>query len=263
MLRKSILLSIVVLAGATTPTPGLGVRHASSSSRVAEQFAQRLREIDESIADGSARRAYGRADSLVRDMANQFVSGEGVGEYLGSALVLRAIAAHKRGWEREALWDWHVATQLFPALVEHPLSAYGETGPFLKSHPVPADEHPDTDLTKERSPASIEGLEPPKVKVQPKVHFPRGQHGLAPVVVDLAVIVGTDGRPRAPKILQADGALPQVCMALDSFRKWVFEPATLNGKPIEAFYTLTVNFRSRELAPRSKSQRVRPNPPPG
>lgn len=30
--------------------------------------------------------------------------------------------------------------------------------------------------------------------------------------------------------------------ALASVEKWVFEPATLDGKPVKVYYTLTVNF---------------------
>lgn len=30
--------------------------------------------------------------------------------------------------------------------------------------------------------------------------------------------------------------------AVDAIRKWKFEPATLNGKPVDVYYNLTVNF---------------------
>ena len=30
--------------------------------------------------------------------------------------------------------------------------------------------------------------------------------------------------------------------ALDAVEKWKFKPATLEGKPVKVFYTLTVNF---------------------
>jgi protein TonB len=31
--------------------------------------------------------------------------------------------------------------------------------------------------------------------------------------------------------------------ALDAVEKWKFKPATLRGKPVKVFYTLTVNFK--------------------
>jgi protein TonB len=31
--------------------------------------------------------------------------------------------------------------------------------------------------------------------------------------------------------------------AVDAVENWKFKPATLNGKPVDVFYNLTVNFR--------------------
>jgi periplasmic protein TonB len=34
--------------------------------------------------------------------------------------------------------------------------------------------------------------------------------------------------------------------ALEAARNWVFEPATVEGKPVKVYYTLTVNFQIEE-----------------
>jgi hypothetical protein len=45
--------------------------------------------------------------------------------------------------------------------------------------------------------------------------------------------------------LRVRGGEPTMAyIALDALREWEFEPARLDGEPIESFYTLTVNFRS-------------------
>ena len=31
--------------------------------------------------------------------------------------------------------------------------------------------------------------------------------------------------------------------AVEAIKKWKFKPATLNGKPVDVYYNLTVNFR--------------------
>ena len=31
--------------------------------------------------------------------------------------------------------------------------------------------------------------------------------------------------------------------AIEAIRQWKFQPATLNGKPVDVYYNLTVNFR--------------------
>lgn len=61
-------------------------------------------------------------------------------------------------------------------------------------------------------------------------------------VVIMQVIIDRDGRVKNPNVLKR---LPMGLdqKAVDAVKQWTFEPATLNGEPIEVYYNLTINFR--------------------
>jgi protein TonB len=63
-------------------------------------------------------------------------------------------------------------------------------------------------------------------------------------IVRLAVTIGTDGRVRGAKVVSGHPVLHQE--AIDAVRQWLYQPALLNGVPIEVVYTVNLNFRLGE-----------------
>lgn len=60
-------------------------------------------------------------------------------------------------------------------------------------------------------------------------------------VVIVQAIINKQGNVTDVKVLKGlPMGLDQA--AVDAIRKWKFEPATLNGKPVDVYYNLTVNF---------------------
>jgi protein TonB len=60
-------------------------------------------------------------------------------------------------------------------------------------------------------------------------------------VVIVQAIINKQGNVTDVKVLKGlPMGLDQA--AVDAIRKWRFEPATLNGKPVDVYYNLTVNF---------------------
>lgn len=84
-------------------------------------------------------------------------------------------------------------------------------------------------------------------------HYPqdaitRKQQG----TVVLQVLVDTDGRPRSVKVDPVTRAAPSLVKAAsDAAMQWRFHPATRNGKPIESYAKVPVNFdlHERQSAP--------------
>jgi TonB family protein len=60
-------------------------------------------------------------------------------------------------------------------------------------------------------------------------------------VVVLECTIGKDGRVQSVKVLRGL-PLGLTETAVDAVNKWRFEPSTLNGKPVEVLYILTVRF---------------------
>lgn len=64
-------------------------------------------------------------------------------------------------------------------------------------------------------------------------------------VVILQVKVGTDGRSKVEKVLKElpHGLTERTVETVE--REWRWQPGTLDGKPIETYYNVTINFRLR------------------
>jgi len=60
-------------------------------------------------------------------------------------------------------------------------------------------------------------------------------------VVVLECTIGKDGRVQNVKVLRGL-PLGLTETAVDAVNKWKFQPSTLNGKPVEVLYILTVRF---------------------
>jgi TonB family protein len=210
-----------------------------------ERYAERLVEIDHLLLEGNARAAYRRAEDLGREMMHSFMGGPAVEAYLGTVTTLRAIAAYQLGRPDEALWHWYVACQLSPRVATYQMTAYGEAGPFLKEN-IPRDAAPGEEGPRspddEASHLDDDRIEPPRKRRTVSPEFPFGKLGNPDVEVVVEAIIDKQGRVRNPRIATSHGELTLVYAVLEALRQWEFEPGTLDGEPVNVYYTLTVRF---------------------
>jgi protein TonB len=61
--------------------------------------------------------------------------------------------------------------------------------------------------------------------------------------VQIAATIGTDGLPRSLQRVSGNSALAE--MAMDAVRRWRYQPAQLNGQPVDAQTVITFNFQLR------------------
>jgi len=88
----------------------------------------------------------------------------------------------------------------------------------------------------------VEGeIKPPKLikEVMPVYPLAARQAHMTGVVI-LAVRINVEGKVKAVKILISIPKLDQA--AIDAVRQWKYEPLLINGKPVEAVFTVTVRF---------------------
>ena len=57
----------------------------------------------------------------------------------------------------------------------------------------------------------------------------------------LQMVIDVNGQVRESTVLQSARSDLDLA-ALEAVRKWRFEPATLDGKPVPVYYNLTINF---------------------
>lgn len=216
----------------------------SEAQRILRGYQSRARDIDELLVEGEGMKALRRADRLLNEMSRGFMAGGGTSGYLGTVMVLRALAAVQVDRKDDAIWHWQTAVQLMPAAEKLAMTAYGDAGEFLRGHP-PRDAAL-TECARQMKCLPKEGTKPPRRKKRTPIEFPPGMLGQGrKVVVRVETIIGTDGRVREPVILQSEGELTMVLAVLRGMRTWEYHPATLDGDPIEVPFVLTANFVSR------------------
>jgi TonB family protein len=93
-------------------------------------------------------------------------------------------------------------------------------------------------------PMKVEGnVKPPKVvnKVEPE--YPASARD-AKIEGNVAVkiVIDKQGRVLNPTIAESSGNADLDRSAMDTVAQWTFQPATLNGKPVEVYFTITIRF---------------------
>jgi len=94
---------------------------------------------------------------------------------------------------------------------------------------------------------SFQGSPAPSLAAPGGPHVRARRHGpsaaLAGLVI-LQVLRGKDGGVREVTVLRTE-SLGMIESAVAALRQWRFEPALLNGRPVEALMTVTVTFALR------------------
>ena len=239
--RASFLFAVALLAGGWPADPQSQYETPAKLQRLqgersAKLWAKELDKAERYLLEGQHEKAHKKASGVVRQITDTVLGGPGVAGFFGRAMAMQAIAAVELGRRDEGLWQWQVATQFIPALESLDLSAFGEAGAIL------------TDLGRDPQipPFRREGAftEPVWTK-QPDPRWPRAKLDTPTVRIVLEVTMGADGKLRSPKIVDAAGELTMVCAALETMRRWEFEPARIDGKAVPVRMRQTFVFRVR------------------
>lgn len=241
----------LTLASATQGQQRAPMMGKKATQRLMQDWHDRIKKAETLLEDGESKKALRQTKQLAKEMAARLHSGEAIQQYLGSVYVLRAVALADLGKEREAIWQWHVASQIFPRLQGYDLAKFGEPGQFLIDHafePSTVDSD-DKEALQASLKAMLEGpdqsgLTPPRKIKAPQPDFPAGRYGTGKVSVIVASVIDTEGRPTSPRIIARDGEFTMVSATLDALMDWRFKPATHDGEPVPFHYVLTVNFSS-------------------
>ncbi len=100
--------------------------------------------------------------------------------------------------------------------------------PFDPADPPPLHVGPDGEKGKPTRPVLLR-----QVKPEGFASHPTGR-----LVIE--AVIDEDGCVRQPKVLEG-AETGTAAIGLQTIRRWVFEPATLDGKPVRVTYVLTIN----------------------
>lgn len=91
-------------------------------------------------------------------------------------------------------------------------------------------------------PMRIEGnVKPPKVVYKEQPEYPESARDAKGDVV-LRIVINEQGRVQNPTVEKSSGNADLDKSALDTVAKWTFQPATLEGKPVAVYFTITIRF---------------------
>ena len=179
------------------------------------------------------------ADDLARRADVQRLSAE----YLARLATYCAALASGKGDEPGAGWWWYTAAGLHLKAAQDLLPEMQQRG-LLKVLPEPrgrAVAKEEKDKVRLLSGEAVDGTPP---KPHPPAKYPKYMFHLGPGVaateVEVELVVPRDGVPRQPLLLTAR-ALPVYAFFTYRFLSaWRFEPAKVNGEPVDCTYTVTV-----------------------
>ncbi len=248
--RCGVALATLLVLGSSGAAPVVG---ADGESAQVLGWRSRARSIDEALHAGEWKKARKRSEGLLGEMCDSIVGGPGTEAFLGVVLTYLALAERGGGLERDAAWHWSVAKQLFPEAAALDLSSFGEVGASLAAEPE-REEAPDANEVAEKAldrqvRAKVKPwpreVEPPRSRRKAPPKYPAAQKGRAPTLTRVVVkaVIGRDGLPRDPVILEFGGPKTFVLSTLEAMREWTFEPARLDGEPVAVWYVLTSTYR--------------------
>jgi hypothetical protein len=218
----------------------------AAAKSLPEKWTNKLIRVHEKLLAEDWRPAEKETKRLLREMTDSIVTGPDVGQLLARTAIMRALALAGQERKDEALWQWHVACQLFPNFAKTDLSRYGASGELLQSHPP---REPSLSECKIRQVADDDcdaTIVEPKIRSRPQPKFPRAQASrVEKVVVVAEAIIGKDGHVRWPALVATEGELPFVYAVFEAMQRWEFEPALKDGEPVSVYFTLTVTFKGK------------------
>ena len=201
-----------------------------------ERWRRPLAAIDERLRTGDLERARRDAAALERDLARRSDLDDTGAQALALACALRAAAEAGLGHGDDALWTWRTAAAIDPSALRLDLEGYGDAARRLG----------ETRFREGHAAAAAEGetgISAPRPERRSRPRYPRS---LAFLGVDIEygvqVVVGTDGRPREPRLVRRPSYPGLVHDLLEAVRRWEFTPARRGGEPVEALYTVSTPF---------------------
>ena len=87
-------------------------------------------------------------------------------------------------------------------------------------------------------------VKPPKAIAKEQPEYPESaREAKAEGDVVLKIVIDEQGRVRNPTVSKSSGNADLDKSALETIAQWTFQPATLEGKPVAVYFTITIRFK--------------------
>lgn len=207
------------------------------SAHATDPFIARITESEELLKKGEYEKALKIDNRLIDDMVDNLGPGDEETKWFAVALLHKAFALRGVGQDDEAVWFWHMALNIRPGLAEADMSMFGAPAEFLKQHALAPPDLP-------HAGSKSSNIQPPKVlkRVEPVYPYAVRWFHVTGIVI-LECLIDKNGDVRDVTVKKPLPAGTILYTAMQALRKWKFEPATMDGKPVEVLFNLTFNFK--------------------
>ena len=106
------------------------------SAYAADPFISRLGDSATALKSGDYAKAPKIDERLIDDMVERLGPGDAESKWFAVAVLHKAVALAGLGRNDDAVWYWHVALNIYPAIAESDMSMFGAPAEFLKQHPL-------------------------------------------------------------------------------------------------------------------------------
>ncbi|MDY7094041.1 MAG: hypothetical protein SX243_13820 [Acidobacteriota bacterium] len=222
---------------------------APSASASDSRWQREIQEIDSKLDAERWESAHKQATKLLKEVARRLNGGNDAGKILGVVLTQRAVASIVLEREDEALWDFHLAQNLFPQVLETDFTKYHPRTQILAERALSEEE-----LASGEYPAELWGerrcSEDDPTYLAPESKR-KGLQRPYPVGADKA---GHDGRVTIFFLLTADGRLTRPLVqtkdrfptiiwgAAELARKHSYTPAYCGETPVVSGFGYHVDY---------------------
>jgi len=215
-----------------------------------ELWEKKYQEILVDLHAGTSRsdkRARKQALALYQGVVDRAVSGEVLCRLAGRVLTLLGIAETRLGDRDAGAWHWQMAQNVSGELRGLDFHDFPDVAPFMKSSLIPEKrwegvQHYLKGETVTHD-AGRKDVVPPRITKKVPPSYPAGLSGQwigGRTVVE--AVIDEQGRVREPVVQRGCGHVSLDLAAMEALREWVYQPAIVEGKPVEVFLTVTVNF---------------------
>ncbi len=206
------------------------------SAYATDPFIDRIGDSAEALKKHDYAKALKIDQRLIGDMVERLGPGDAESKWFAVAVAHKALALAGLGRNDDAVWYWHVALNIYPAIEQSDMSMFGAPAELLKQHPFtpPA-----------ASPAG-RNIRPPKVVKRVEPLYPAGARAFGVTGIAIfACVIDKNGSIRDIAMKKALPAPTLSYMAMEALRQWKYEPGTIDGKPVDVLFNLTINYKLR------------------
>jgi hypothetical protein len=241
--RRILLIALILALGLGS---GIRISEATSLARAQGSSAwwSRVDLIDASLRDARWTDARQSARQLADEILHKAWNDPELDSVLAELAFYQAVANANLDLRDQAIWDWYTALNLDKWIAARDLSPYGKAAKLFMEFPLRRIGEMPTRF-EQRDPALYQSASsplPPRVSV-PNLFNDDGATQRGSTDLKIELIVDRSGDLHQPIVISRHLPPVVVYAGLDWLRDLPkFEPAELDGRPIDTLYPLTIDF---------------------